>query len=204
MSEDVENIKKSNRLTIILVVVMFVSPLVLSWYVFNYTDFLEMRGMSNKGDLIEPARPLGDLALIDPLNDERKDSLFGEWNLVYVTATCDKQCMDNVYLMRQIHASMDKHSLRVQKVLLLTNQSASELKEKLVEFKGQQVINAGLININEMIEKFRLNEADDPLKMNRIYIVDPLGNLMMSYEPNVNPRDIYKDLKKLLRGSRIG
>lgn len=204
MSEDVENIKKSNRLTIILVVVMFVSPLVLSWYVFNYTDFLEMRGMSNKGDLIEPVRPLGDLALIDPLNDERKDSLFGDWNLVYVTETCEKQCMDNVYLMRQIHASMDKHSLRVQKVLLLTNQSASELKEKLVEFKGQQVINVGLIHVNEMVEKFRLNEADDPLKMNRIYIVDPLGNLMMSYEPNVNPRDIYKDLKKLLRGSRIG
>jgi len=61
-----------------------------------------------------------------------------------------------------------------------------------------------LINVNAMIEKFRLNEAEDPLKMNRIYIVDPLGNLMMSYEPNVNPRDIYTDLKKLLRGSRIG
>ena len=49
MSEEVENIKKSNRLTIILVVVMFISPLVLSWYVFNYTDYMEIRGMSNKG-----------------------------------------------------------------------------------------------------------------------------------------------------------
>ncbi len=204
MSEENENINKSNRLTIILVVVMFVSPLVLSWYVFNYTDYLEMRGMSNKGDLIEPVRPLGDLALIDPSNSERKDTLFGEWNLVYVTGTCDKTCMDNVYLMRQIHASMDKHSLRVQKVLLLTNQATSELKDKLVEFKGQQIINADLINVNEMLKNFRLNDAKDPLKTNRIYIVDPLGNLMMSYEPNVNPRDIYKDLKKLLRGSRIG
>lgn len=204
MSEDIEKIMKSNRLTIILVVVLFVSPLVLSWYVFNYTDFIEMRGMSNKGDLIEPARPLGDLALIDPLNDERKDSLFGDWNLVYVSESCDKPCMDNVYLMRQIHTSMDKHSLRVQKVLLLTNQATSELKEKFIEFKGQQIINSDLINVNEIIEKFRLNVADDPLKMNRIYIVDPLGNLMMHYEPNVNPRDIYKDLKKLLRGSRIG
>jgi hypothetical protein len=204
MSEDVENIKKSNRLTIILVVVMFVSPLVLSWYVFNYTDYIEMRGMSNKGNLVEPVRPLGDLALIDPFNDKRKDSLFGEWNLVYVAGVCDETCMDNIYLMRQIHSSMDKHSLRVQKVLLLTNQSVSELKEKLVEFKGQQLINVDLIDVNELLNKFRLNDADDPLKMNRIFIVDPLGNLMMSYEPNVNPRDIYKDLKKLLRGSRIG
>lgn len=204
MSEDVEKIKKSNRLTIVFVVIMFVSPLVLSWYVFNYTDFLEMRGMANKGSLIEPIRPLGDLALIDPFNDERKDSLFGKWNLVYVTGNCDKPCMDNVYLMRQIHASMDKHSLRVQKVLLLTNQATSDLKEKLIEFKGQQIINADLINVNELLENFRLNDAEDPLETNRIYIVDPLGNLMMSYEPDVNPRDIYKDLKKLLRGSRIG
>tara|TARA_R110002072_G_scaffold21902_7_gene77229 strand:+ start:4205 stop:4819 length:615 start_codon:yes stop_codon:yes gene_type:complete len=204
MSEDINAIKKGNRLAIILVVVMFVSPLVLSWYVFNYTDFLEMRGSSNKGNLIEPVRPLGDLALIDPLNEKRKDSLFGEWNLVYVTAVCDEQCMDKVYLIRQLHASMDKHSLRVQKVLLLTNEAASELKTKLVEFKGQQIINTDLININELLNKFKLDDDEDPLKTNRIYIVDPLGNLMMSYESNVNPRDIYKDLKKLLRGSRIG
>ncbi len=204
MKEDIDKIQKSNRLTIILVVVMFISPLVLTWYVFNYTDYLEMRGMSNKGNLVEPVRPVGDLALIDPFNDERKDSLFGEWNLVYVASVCDKPCMDNIYLMRQIHASMDKHSLRVQKVLLLTSQPVSALKEKLVDFKGQQFIDNNLINVNELVNKFRLNEADDPLKMNRIYIIDPLGNLMMSYEPNVNPRDIYKDLKKLLRGSRIG
>lgn len=204
MNEDVDKIQKSNRLTIILVVVMFVSPLVLSWYVFNFTDYLEMRGMSNKGNLVEPVRPVGDLALIDPFNDERNDSLYGEWNLVYVAGVCDKTCMDNIYLMRQIHSSMDKHSLRVQKVLLLTSQSVSSLKGKLVEFKGQQLIDNDLINVNELLNKFRLNDVDDPLKMNRIYIVDPLGNLMMSYEPNVNPRDIYNDLKKLLRGSRIG
>jgi hypothetical protein len=204
MSEEIGSIKKSNRLTIIFVVLIFVSPLSLAWYVFNYTDFLEMRGMANKGSLIEPIRPLGDLALIDPFNDERKDSLFGKWSLVYVADACDKLCMDNVYLMRQIHSSMDKHSLRVQKVLLLTTQTASELKEKLIEFKGQQIINADLINVNEILDKFRLNDAGDPLKTNRIYIVDPLGNLMMSYELNVNPRDIYKDLQKLLRGSRIG
>ena len=204
MSEDIKNIKKSNRLTIVMVVLMFVSPLILSWYVFNYTDFIEMRGMSNKGDLVVPVRPVGDLALIDPFNDQRKDSLYGEWNLVYVAETCGKSCMDHIYLMRQVHASMDKHSLRVQKVLLLTDQSVSELKEKLIEFKGQQLIDVDLINVNELLNKFRLNEADDPIKAERIYIIDPLGNLMMSYAPDVNPRDIYKDLKKLLRGSRIG
>ena len=78
MSEKFESTKKGNRMTIILVVVMFVSPLILSWYVFNYSDFIEMRGMSNKGDLIVPTKSIPDLALIDPFNAKRKDSLYGK------------------------------------------------------------------------------------------------------------------------------
>jgi cytochrome oxidase Cu insertion factor (SCO1/SenC/PrrC family) len=87
---------------------------------------------------------------------------------------------------------------------LLTDQLVGELKDNLVEFKGQQFIDVDLINIDVLLNKFRLNNADDPKNAGRIYIIDPRGNLMMSYAPNVNPKDVYKDLKKLLRGSRIG
>jgi len=204
MSEEVEVKKNNNKLTIIMVILMFTSPLILSSYVFYYTDFLEMRGMSNNGQLVDPPKPLGDLALLDPFKNDRKDSLFGKWSLAYVAASCDKDCIDNVYLMRQTHVSMDKHSLRVQKVLLLTEQPVAELNELLADFKGQQIINNDLIDVDELLNKFRLNESDKPLDAHRLYIIDPLGNLMMSYEPGTNPRDIYKDLKKLLRGSRIG
>ena len=199
-----EEVKKSNKITIIMLVVMFVSPLLLSWFVFNHTDYLAMRGTSNKGDLIEPTKPLGDLALIDPFNDERQDSLYEKWSLVYVSRVCEEQCMKNVYTIRQIHTMMDKHSLRVQKVLLLKDQAPAELKEELTEYVGQQFINNELIDVDNLINNFKLSESDDPLEANRIYIVDPLGNLMMKFEPDSNPKDIYKDLKKLLRGSRIG
>ena len=199
-----EEVKKNNKITIIMLVVMFVSPLLLSWFVFNHTDYLAMRGTSNKGDLIEPAKPLGDLALIDPFNDERQDSLYEKWSLVYVSRVCEEQCMKNVYTIRQIHTMMDKHSLRVQKVLLLKDQIPAELKEELTDYVGQQFINNELIDVDSLINNFKLSESDDPLEANRIYIVDPLGNLMMKFEPDSNPKDIYKDLKKLLRGSRIG
>lgn len=203
MSEK-EKIKKNNKITIVMLVAMFITPLILAEFVFKQADYIEARGMANKGELIDPPRILGDLALIDPLNDERQDSLHGKWSLAYVAKTCDKGCMDNVYRMRQIHISMDKHSLRVQKVLLLTDQSISELKEMMIDFRGQQLINPDMIDVNELLNKFRLNESSSPLDENRLYIIDPLGNLMMSYKPDANPRDIYKDLKKLLRGSRIG
>ena len=195
MSEEVKNNK--NKIILILVIVAFLSPVVLSWLVFNYTDFVEQRGTSNHGDLITPPRPIEDLAMIDPINPDRKESLHGKWSMVYVTETCDEECMKNVYRMRQIHLMMDKHSLRVQKVLFLTAQQASD-------FSGQQLIDTDLINTGALLEKFRLFSSDDPLTQHRIYIVDPLGNLMMKFEQDANPRDIMTDLKKLLRASRIG
>ena len=202
MSE--EGNDKNNKIILILIVITFTSPLILSWYVFNYTNFLENRGMSNHGELIVPPRPIVDLSLIDPIKADRKESLHGKWSMVYVTRSCDKLCVDNVYRMRQIHIAMDKHSLRVQKVLLLTQQHANELSDLLVNYAGQQVINTDLIETNALLDKFRLTSSDNPLEAGRIYIIDPLGNLMMSFEPDANPRDIMQDLKKLLRASRIG
>lgn len=201
--EKISNNKK-NKITILLVVIAFISPLVLSWFVFNHTDFLEMRGMNNHGALIEPPRPIENISLIDPRNADRKDSLHGKWSMAYVASTCDRHCMDNVYRMRQLHVAMDKHSLRVQKVLILTEQHASELSEPFAEFAGQQVIDANFVDVNTLVNKFRLTETDNPLTAGRLYIIDPLGNLMMSFQAEANPRDILKDLKKLLRASRIG
>ena len=37
-----------------------------------------------------------------------------------------------------------------------------------------------------------------------VYVVDPLGNLMMSYDARQDPRGLLEDLKKLLRLSHIG
>ena len=202
MSEESRN--KRNKITIVLVVLAFNSPLILSWFVFYHTNFLENRGMSNHGELIVPPRPIVDLSLIDPIKVDRKESLHGKWSMVYVTRSCDKLCVDNVYRMRQIHIAMDKHSLRVQKVLLLTQQHAMELSDLLVNYAGQQVINTDLIDTNALLDKFRLTSSDNPLEARRIYIIDSLGNLMMSFEPDANTRDIMQDLKKLFRASRIG
>jgi hypothetical protein len=79
-----------------------------------------------------------------------------------------------------------------------------ELSDLLVNYAGQQVINTDLIDTNALLDQFRLTSSDNPLEARRIYIIDSLGNLMMSFEPDANPRDIMQDLKKLFRASRIG
>jgi hypothetical protein len=37
-----------------------------------------------------------------------------------------------------------------------------------------------------------------------VYVVDPLGNLMMHYDARQNPKGLLEDLKKLLTLSHIG
>ena len=201
---DDENSNKKNKIIIIVIVLVFIAPSILSWYVFNHTDFLETRGTSNYGQIITPPIHLENLSLIDPLNPDRKDTLHGKWSMIYVAERCDDICMQNVYRMRQIHMGMGKHSLRVQKVLFLIDQDLDELSSLLANYKGQQVINTNSVDTEILLEKFRIEGVKDLPRSQRIYISDPLGNLMISYPPDINPKGILKDLKKLLRTSRIG
>ena len=124
--------------------------------------------------------------------------------MIFVAESCDEICMENVYRMRQIHMGIGKHSLRVQKVLFLTNQHPGELSKLFINYAGQQVINTDSVDLDTLLDKFRSEKVINPTKAGHIYISDPLGNLMMSYPSDINPKGILKDLKKLLRASRIG
>ena len=51
---------------------------------------------------------------------------------------------------------------------------------------------------------FTLEAGDLPLNAGRLYLIDPLGNLMMSYPSGTDPVGIIKDLKRLFKYSGIG
>ena len=201
---DAKNPNKKNKIIIAAIIIVFTGPLILSWFIFNHTDFLEARGTSNYGQIITPPILLEDFSLVDPTNLERKNTLYGKWSMIFVAESCDEICMENVYRMRQIHMGIGKHSLRVQKVLFLTNQHPGELSKLFIKYAGQQVINTDSVDLGALLDKFRSEKVINPTKAGHIYISDPLGNLMMSYPSDINPKGILKDLKKLLRASRIG
>ena len=189
--------RKKNSLIMGVITLAFVSPLLVA-------DVIASGDKSNHGDLITPPRPLADLPLHDPV--AAKDyQLHGKWNLLYLGDRCaGETCLDNLYRMRQIHAAMDKHSLRVQRVLLLREQDAAALRSILTPYAGQRIIKADAAARARLIPLFKLDAGDKPLLTRRLYIIDPRGNLMMSYPPAADPRGIIKDLKKLLKASRIG
>lgn len=194
-----------NRITIILIILIFVAPLAASWLLLNYTDIAKKRGTTNHGELVIPPRPLPNIKLIDPLSETNKGYLHGKWSMLYIAGnSCDQICIDNLYRMRQIRLATGKHYQRVQRVLLLEQANAGALAQIFRDYSGQLLMSTGNINMDKFMDNFRFEQSEIPAEKHRIYLIDPLGNLMMRYSPDTNPSGIIKDLNRLLRASHIG
>ena len=204
MAEDMVNDRKSRR-TLIYLALFFSAPFLLSWYLFNFTNVLHDGGSASHGDLIIPPRPLPNVSLRDPAKGITNAELYGKWTLLFITSNyCDEGCEENLYRMRQIRLAMGKKRSRVQRAMIIGNSILSEqIVFKLREYPGQ------LLHLNNeptdgFINNFKLSGSDDPFSSRRLYLIDPLGNLMMSYPPDADPIGIIKDIKRMLRISRIG
>lgn len=203
MSEQKNKLK--NRLILCTVLIAFFAPLIIAWWYLNFTDVVESGAKSNYGDLILPARPLPDFALTDPLSASRKGQLHGKWSLFYISNTgCNTACEENLYRMRQLRLTTGKDDHRVQRVLLVLHGLDDVNPVVFESYSGQWLLTIDSKEQDIFLAKFKLSEEDRPEKSRRLYLVDPNGNLMMSYPFDSEPRGIIQDLKKLLKHSKIG
>lgn len=203
MNENKTRLK--NRFIIVLLILIFSAPLVGSWLLLNYTDIVEEHGKGNHGVLIDPPRPLSNIKLIDPLSKTNNGQLQGKWSMLYIVENrCDDMCIKNLYRMRQIRLATGKHYQRVQRVLLVQQGNVDGLAQIFKDYPGQWLMATENINMKELLDNFRVEQSENPAQKHRLYIVDPLGNLMMRYTTDTDPIGIIKDLNRLLKASHIG
>jgi len=162
-------------------------------------------GSTSHGDLIQPARQLPNLVLLTA-EDQTLDAEFlrSKWSLGYVgDGTCNARCREALTLMRQVQLALGKDSERVQRVFFATRQCCDQ---QYLRTEHPGLITARLDEVADrpMLELFPGTASTPASEAGRIYIVDPLGNLMMSYAPGAAPKGLLNDLKKLLHLSRIG
>lgn len=183
---------------------LFLLPLLLAFYMYYATDWRPVKSV-NHGTLINPARPLPTVHLphvsmsdSDPAVPGQADFRY-KWTLVYIGAgNCDEPCRQALYVMRQTRLSLNNDMSRVERVFLTTGNCCA--KEFLAhEHPGLIVLDATGAQGAHLLQEF---PADG--RPYSLFIVDPLGNLMMSYDARQNPKGLLEDLKKLLRLSHIG
>ena len=195
------------RKILILLFAVFALPPLLSWVLFNYTDLGRGQDGGAHGALIVPPRPLPDWVLVNPAEDGATGSrLHGKWTLVYLlNGKCRETCLQNLYRMRQLRLATGKYAQRVQRAVLVVNNDPGTLtQEQLLDYPGQFVAYPEAMDRDSLQALFRLAADDRPFGQERLYLVDPLGNLMMSFAAATPPGGIIKDLKRLLKYSRIG
>lgn len=151
---------------------------------------------NSHGELVTPARKLQMPAhLLDASGQVVKSGLFQDkWSMVYIADDCQQVCADRLYTMRQLHATLAKDIERVQRVLLAP---AGQLQALQKQYPDLLILTGPTAELGDLRKQFDI--AGAPAGSNdRIYLVDPLGNLMMSFPDSIAVKDIRKDIQRLL------
>lgn len=189
----------------VLVLVMFAAPLVLAWLAITVFPNWKPKNTTNYGDLIQPVRPLPafDLETLQGISID-KTFLRGKWTILYLAkGTCERPCVEQLYNIRQIRLAQGKNIDRLQRLMLweVEGGGGGRRQELQAHFPGQVIAPVG--GEETLLQVFSLDEQG-PFAAGRVYLVDPLGNLMMKYDPDEEPRGMIKDLEKLLKYSGLG
>lgn len=188
-----EEVKKKNRLNFILLLLLMCSPVIISTalYVSEYRP-----GSINYGELLEVKKLSG--SGVNQLNNHifRARDTHGKWALVTIdSGDCDKACQLKLYLMRQVRLIQNTEKHRVERIWFIDD-NASVGDDLLEEYEGTLFINA---EGSELLDQI----GHDDVRRKHIYLIDPMGNLMMRFPEEVEPRKMSEDIKRLLHVSQI-
>jgi cytochrome oxidase Cu insertion factor (SCO1/SenC/PrrC family) len=195
------NTQGKGRRMMLLLIVLFALPLlaVMGMYQFNWSP-----GGSSYGELVTPPRALQLVAVKDLQGREFAPAQWKDkWNMVYVAAAdCPAACQDQVHLLRQVHVALNKEVGRVQRLLLIPSMQDAAALEDLQRKYPDLIILAGG-EVAGLSRQFDLpGQPAGP--GGQVYLVDPLGNLMMRYPQGHDPKGLLKDLTRLLKYSWVG
>lgn len=198
-AEPAAQLVRRNLRTIGALAAVFGVPLLLSFWMY-YGDGWRPAARTNHGELLEPVRPLPRAQLREASGAAAPASLLTEkWALVYIgNGECDTACQQALHFMRQTRLSLNNEMTRVNRVFLATGTCCNrEFLER--NHPGLVVIDASGDNARALLDTF-----PGTAQAQSLFVVDPLGNLVMRYDVREDPKGLLTDLKKLLRLSHIG
>ena len=180
------------RLQFLLIAAIFFGPLLFAAWLYYSGDTLQPESRVNHGALLEPIVNLLDAAPESRIHDGRS------WRLVYANeGDCGDRCRQALYTMRQSRLMLGKEMDRIERIFLHGEQRPDTLL-------GAEE-HRGLVSLHDTALSAVLDDRKpEALPAGGFYLVDPHGNLVLYFSPDIKPRDMVDDIKRLLKLSRIG
>ena len=189
---------KNSQISGYLLIAVFVVPLLVAIAMYTMRDDIPMVKSVSHGQLIHPAEPIKELELTLAAGDQHNlDQLQGKWTYIfYAPNGCDLNCEASLFKLRQTRVATGREANRVQS-FIVTN--INDNSQKILA-RYSQIQKSSQIQIT--LESQAKNNHQ--LEKGKVYLIDPIGNLMMKYDVNSTSRGMLKDIKKLLKISNIG
>ena len=196
------NQKNKNHLLILGIFGMSIIPFLIAWGLKENPELV--KGQTNIGQLIMPpvTTERSDLTGFDKFSADNMGELSGHWLLVNVIPNneCNEICMEAIHKTKQLRLMLNKELTRTRRIVILLKDVEPETASKwwlddntLLRVRPNDAM-------SKKIAEIRQGNVPDGM----LFIMDPLGNLMMQYEPGFDPYGVKSDLMHLLRISQIG
>ena len=198
--------RRASRIKLLTILAVFAVPLILATI---YLQVVRMSGGqvgdTSRGQLIKPAVPLTEFSLQTPADEEfNLESLYGIWTLLYMPeGECLDACKISLYNMRQVRLALNQRMDRVQRVVL--TDSPDQLDDALLAEHLGLIVASGSAEEQALLRnQVRAAESEMEPATGAIYMLDPFGNVMLRFSADLPPESMLKDIKHLLKVSRIG
>ena len=187
--------RRAGRRTLLALFALFFGPLVLAAAWYALAPQLAPPPQVH-GALIEPAQPLEPFSV--PAADGGAftlEDLRGRWHLVqFVGSDCEPACRQRLRDTRQVRNALGNDRLRLRRIAVAGALSARD--DVLAGHPDLRVLDGDAASFARQFPR--------PHDSATVFVVDPLGNLMLRFGADVPPEAMLDDLEKLLKLSRIG
>ncbi len=179
------------------IVALFVAPVVAAWFLFagqSGSDYIS----DAHGVLADAPVPLGNMELPAGGDAGTEAQLAGRWSLLYLhRGACRQACEEALVRMRQVRLALGKDASRLQRVFVPLG-AENDSRNLSRDFPGMVIVPDGASGRSALVERIGQRPPGEVL------LVDPLGNLVLSYPPEADADGLFRDTRHLLRLSKIG
>ena len=182
---------------------IFLTPIIVItvstvWYYSGYGPEEKV----NYGRLLSEPIDVGTLDLELDYQNLNVGSMERKWMLVhFINDACLESCADLIYVARQVNVLLARQQTRVKRYIAAPLKVKPKLENFFTTYQDLNFIEVK--DQSKTVREFK-KSGIDPFAQPNMFVIDPIGNIILHYSGEVDGKKLLADLKKLLGASKIG